>query len=207
MGIGSSAAFGMDTITLYSGFSPAGSYTVPLMLVVAPPSQRTCFKHRLPQASQTWAVVSPQGRPFAHAAGQLSVPPQPSPTSPQYCCTPLALLQVVFGQSGPPTHTLLLQTHPLPAAEQSVPQSSEWPQLSPTVPQYWPPLANLQANGVQTSLGPLHKPLSQTHPLLLHVVPQSTDDPQRVPEHAAVLVLVCRQAGQRGAVRVGPGFA
>jgi hypothetical protein len=39
--IGSSGAFGMDTITLYSGFQPAGSYTVPLMLVVDPPSQRT----------------------------------------------------------------------------------------------------------------------------------------------------------------------
>jgi hypothetical protein len=70
-------------------------------------------------------VVSPQGKPFAHVGGQLSVPPQPSPTSPQYCCTPLALLQVVFLQSGPPTHTLLLQVQFVPAAEQSVPQSSE----------------------------------------------------------------------------------
>jgi hypothetical protein len=93
----------------------------------------------------------------------------------------LALLQVVLGQLGPPTHTLLLQTHPLPAAEQSVPQSSEWPQLSPTVPQYCPPVASLQVNGVQTSFGPLHKPLSQTHPLLLHVVPQFTDDPHVSP--------------------------
>ena len=135
----------------------------------------------MPQASQTWALVSPQGRPFAQVAGQLSVPPQLSPTSPQYCCTPLALLQVVFTQPGPPTHTLLVHTQPLPAAEQSVPQLSSWPQLSPTVPQYWPPEANLQATGVQTSFGPLHKPLSQTHPLLLHVVPQFTDDPQVSP--------------------------
>jgi hypothetical protein len=126
-------------------------------------------------------VVSPQGRPFAHVAGQLSVPPQLSPTSPQYCCTLLALLQVVFWQSGPPTHTLLVHVQPLPAAEQSVPQSSEWPQLSPTVPQYWPPAATLQDTGVQTSFGPLHKPVSQSHPLLLHAFPQFTDDPQLSP--------------------------
>ena len=109
---------------------------MPLMLVAAPPSQRTCFRQRLPQGSQTCAQVAPQGAPLAQVAGQLSVPPQLSPISPQYCCTPVALLQVVFAQVGPPTHAPLLpQTQPAPMAVQSVPHASELPQPSPMVPQ------------------------------------------------------------------------
>jgi hypothetical protein len=108
------------------------------MLVVAPPSQRTCFKHKLPQLSQTLAVTAPQGTPpsVEQVAGQLKVPPHASPILPQYCCTPLAFLQAAFTQSGPPTHTLLLHVQLVPAAEQSMPQSSELPQPSPMLPQY-----------------------------------------------------------------------
>jgi hypothetical protein len=78
--------------------------------------------------------------------------------SPQYCCTPLVLLQVAFTQSGPPTHAFLPpHTQPVPAAEQSAPQSSELPQPSPMVPQYRPPEAGLQASGVQAGGWPLHR--------------------------------------------------
>jgi hypothetical protein len=102
--------------------------------------------------------------------------------SPQYCCTPSALLQVTFVvQSGPPTQTFLLHSQPVPAAEQSVPQSSEWPQRSPTVPQYWPPAAGLQEIGVHTSIEPLHRLVSQSHPAFLHVAPQSTFPPHPSP--------------------------
>jgi hypothetical protein len=112
---------------------------LPLMLVVAVPLQRTRLRHRPPQVSQTLAAKAPQATPLAQVAGQggSRVPPQPSPMSPQYCCTPSALLQVAATHPSPPTHTLPLRGHtqPLPAAEQSVPQSSEPPQPSPMVPQ------------------------------------------------------------------------
>jgi hypothetical protein len=146
------------------------------MLVVAPPSQRTCFWHKLPQLSQTWAEVAPQGKPFEQVAGQLSVPPQASPISPQYCCTPLALLQVALTQSAPPTHAFLLpHTQPLPAAEQSVPQASEWPQPSPMVPQYWPPEAGLQVSGVHAGGCPLHRLSWQVHPAFVQADPHSSE--------------------------------
>ena len=153
------------------------------MLVVAVPLQRTRFRHRPPQGSQTLAVIAPQGVPFAHAGGQLRVAPQASPTSPQYCCTPLALLHVTGTQPVPPTHELLLpHTQPLPAAEQSVPQLSEPPQLSPIVPQYRPPVSGLQVSGVQPAVGPaLHRLPWQVHPLFVQVLPQSSEFPQPSP--------------------------
>jgi hypothetical protein len=152
------------------------------MLVVAPPSQRTCFRHRLAQLSQTWAEIPPQGKPFEHATGQLTVPPQPSPMSPQYCCTPLASLQVIFTQSAPPTQAFWPpHTQPLPAAEQSAPQSSELPQPSPMVPQYWPPVAGSQVSGVQAGGWPLQRLSWQVQPVLLHVVPQFSELPQPSP--------------------------
>jgi len=153
------------------------------MLVVAVPLQRTRFRHKPPQGSQTLAVIAPQGVLFAHVAGQPSVAPQPSPTLPQYCCTPLALLQVTGRQPGPPTQELLLpHTQPLPAAEQSVPQLTELPQPSPMVPQYWPPVAGLQVRGVQPAVGPaLHRLLWQVQPVFGQVVPQSSELPQPSP--------------------------
>src|SRR5208283_5259759 len=192
-GIGSSAAFGMATMTLESGFSPAGSYTVPLILVVAPPSQWTWLWHRLTQVPQTFAMVAPQVMPAGQVAGQLSVPPQPSPMLPQYCCGPLASLQVTCTQLGPPMHTLLLpHAQPLPAAEQSVLHTNELPQPSPMVPQYWPPEAGVQVTGTQVE-PPLHRLFWQVQPALVHVVPQSSELPQpspMVPQYWAPLPVV-----------------
>jgi hypothetical protein len=112
---------------------------------------------------------------------QLSEPPQPSPTVPQYW-PPAAGLQVIFEQLVPPTHMLLLpHPQPLPDAEQSVPQLSELPQPSPTIPQYWPPAAGLQATGVHIPVGPLHKPSWHCHPVFVQVVPQCAVDPHPSP--------------------------
>jgi hypothetical protein len=152
------------------------------MLVVAVPLQRTRFKHRPPQGSQTLGVTAPQGVPFAQVAAQLNVPPHASPTPPQYCWTPLALVQLTFWQFGPPTHTLLPpHSQPLPAVEQSVLQASELPQPSPTVPQYWPPEAGLQVSDVHTPAGPLHRLFWQIHPLLGQVAAQASELPQPSP--------------------------
>jgi hypothetical protein len=205
------------------------------MLVVAVPLQRTRLRHRPPQVSQTLAAKAPQATPLAHVAGQVKVPPQPSPMVPQYCCTPLVSLQVVFTHPVPPRHTLPLSGHaqplpaaeqsvpqlseppqpsptvpqywppaaglqvifeqlvppthmlllphpqPLPDAEQSVPQLSELPQPSPTIPQYWPPAAGLQATGVHIPVGPLHKPSWHCHPVFVQVVPQCAVDPHPSP--------------------------
>jgi hypothetical protein len=69
----------------------------------------------------------------------------------------LALLQLVFSQPVPPTQTFLLpHVQSLPEAEQSAPQSSEPPQPSPMVPQYWPPEAGWQVFSVQYGGWPLH---------------------------------------------------
>jgi hypothetical protein len=197
---------------------------VPLILVVVPGAQ-----------PQRWAKGEPQTAGDEQVAGQFRIPPQPSPTVPQYCCTPLALLQVVFMQEGPPRHTLPVSGHPqplpeaeqsvpqlseppqpsptvpqywppaaglqvifeqlvppthmlllphpqpLPDAEQSVPQLSELPQPSPTIPQYWPPAAGLQATGVHIPVGPLHKPSWHCHPVFVQVVPQCAVDPHPSP--------------------------
>ena len=60
-------------------------------------------------------------------------------------------------------------------------QTSELPQPSPIVPQYWPPEAGLQVSGVQIPDAPLHRLSSQVHPLLLQVLPQSSELPQPSP--------------------------
>jgi hypothetical protein len=64
---------------------------------------------------------------------------------------------------------------------QVLPQSSELPQPSPMVPQYWSPFAVVQVNGVQTGGSPLHRLSLQVHPVLLQVVPQSSELPQPSP--------------------------
>ena len=189
------------------------------MLVVAPLSQRTCFRHRLLQLSQTLAVTAPQGTPFEQVAGQLSVAPQPSPMSPQYCCPPLALLQLTFAQPAPPTHAFLLpHSQPLPAVEQSALQVSELPQPSPMVPQYWPPEAGLQVSDVQAGAWPLHRLFWQAQPLLVQEVPHSSELPQpspMVPQYWSPLAAV-QVSGVQPAVgpalhtpswQVHPGFA
>ena len=117
-------------------------------------------------------------------AGQLTVPPQASPMSPQYCWTPLLLLQVVFTQVGPPTQVFLVLSHcqPEPAAEQSEVQSFELPQPSPMVPQYRPPPAGVQDTGTQPAAGPaLHWLFWQVQLVVLQVVPQWTVPPHPSP--------------------------
>jgi hypothetical protein len=65
---------------------------------------------------------------------------------------------------------------------QVVPQSSELPQPSPMVPQYWSPLAVVQVSGVQPAVGPaLHRLLWQVHPVFVHTVPQCSVEPQPSP--------------------------
>jgi hypothetical protein len=119
-------------------------------------------------------------------AAEQSVPqarelPQPSPMVPQYR-PPEAGLQVKCVQPavGPALHRLLWQVHPV--LLQVVPQSSELPQPSPMIPQYWSPLAVAQVSGVQPAVGPaLHRLPWQVHPVFVQVVPQSSELPQPSP--------------------------
>ena len=114
-----------------------------------------------------------QDHPSGHAAVQVSVPPQPSPRlPPQYC--PPGELQVCAVQVPDGMHWLLTQLWPL----SQVPQSTERPQPSPTLPQYLPrPVPQLM--GVQ--------PAPPTQTLLAHDQPagqaalQSMDPPQPSP--------------------------
>jgi hypothetical protein len=117
------------------------------------------------------------------------------------------LLQVSFTQPAPPTHAFLLpHTQPLPAAEQSVLQPSEWPQPSPMVPQYWPPFAVVQANGTQWATGAaLHRLSWQVHPGFVQVVPQSSELPHPSPmvaQYWSPLAVV-----QASGVQLAPGPA
>ena len=75
---------------------------------------------------------------------------------------------------------MLPHAQPLPEAEQSVPQSSELPQPSPTIPQYWPP-AGVQVFAGHIPVCPLHKPPVHCHPGFVHVVPQCAVDPHPSP--------------------------
>jgi hypothetical protein len=49
------------------------------------------------------------------------------------------------------------------------------------VPQYWSPLAVVQVSGVQTGGSALHRWSWQVHPVLVQVVPQSSELPQPSP--------------------------
>jgi hypothetical protein len=49
------------------------------------------------------------------------------------------------------------------------------------VPQYWPPEAVLQVNGVHAGGWPLHRLSWQVHPVFVHTVPQSSELPQLSP--------------------------
>src|SRR6202142_1074507 len=116
------------------GTLPAGSYTVPVMLVV-PASHLACAAHMAPQATtgQTWLAQVP----LPGQSPQWSVPPHPSPMSPQYCPPP-EVVHAVRTQLGPPVHRPLLGSHTQPSwkAEHVSPQSTVPPQPSPTLPQY-----------------------------------------------------------------------
>jgi len=80
-------------------------------------------------------------------------------------------------------------------------QTSELPQPSPMVPQYWPPEAGVQVSGVQTPGAPLHRLSSQVHPLLLQMLPQSSELPQpspMVPQYWSPLAVVQVNGVQTG---------
>jgi hypothetical protein len=98
---------------------------------------------------------------------QSIVPPQLSPTLPQY----LAFgppSQTSFLQSSPPTQELVavLHTHPGLRLAQVSGQSIPRPQPSPTFPQYRAPATGSQVVGVQTAALPTQRLFSHTQPLL-----------------------------------------
>src|SRR6185436_11287092 len=105
----------------------------------------------------------PQVSPALVQAPQSMLPPQLSPTTPQYW--PLLCVHWVFMQ---PTG-MLPQTPgvPLPPqvspAGQGAEQLRPWPQPSPIIPQYWPPIT-VQVRGAQP-LAPWQMPLLQVWPV------------------------------------------
>ena len=96
-------------------------------------------------------MLSWQTQPaFGQVNGQERVPPQPSPTSPQYSdssdeCTQRRLVQTAVG----PVQTLFRHIHPVRG--QVSPQSRVWPQPSQIVPQKLSPYSSVQATGTQAS--------------------------------------------------------
>jgi hypothetical protein len=97
--------------------------------------------------------VAPQTPPAAQV--QLSAPPQPSPSIPQYW-TPLAPLQVIGTQAGSTQTPLLLQVRPVGQA----PQSTARPHPSPILPQKSVPVVG-QFAGMHEAPW-THEPFSQT---------------------------------------------
>jgi hypothetical protein len=76
-------------------------------------------------------------------------------------------------------HKWSWQVHP--AFVHVLPQSSELPHPSPTIPQYWSPFAVVQAKGVHTPTPPLHRWFWQVQPVLLQVLGQSSELPHPSP--------------------------
>ena len=107
---------------------------MPVRLVV-PVGHLTCAAHMAPQLATGQTLLAQV--PLPGQSPHWSVPPQPSPMSPQYWPPP-ATVQATRVQLGPPTHRPLLVSHTQPAlkAEQVSPQSTVPPQPSPTLPQY-----------------------------------------------------------------------
>jgi hypothetical protein len=118
---------------------------------------------------------------FGHVVPQWRVNPHPLPISPQYW-SPVAVVQASGTQPavGPALHRPSWQVHP--AFVHAVPQSSVNPHPSPMAPQYWSPLAVVQASGRQPAIGPaLHRLSWQVHPVFVHVVPHASVDPHPSP--------------------------
>ena len=90
---------------------------------------------------------------------------------------------------------------------QVVPQSSELPQPSPMMPQYWSPLAVAQVRGVQPAVGPaLHRLFWQVHPVFVQVVPQSSELPHpspMAPQYWSLFAVVQASGAQ---LAVGPAL-
>ncbi len=103
-------------------------------MLVDPVAHFTWAAHMAPQlwTGQTLAAQVP----LPGQSPQWSVPPHPSPMSPQYWPPP-DVVHAVRTQAGPPVHKPLLWSHTQPAwkVEQESPQSTVPPQPSPTLPQ------------------------------------------------------------------------
>jgi len=106
---------------------------------------------------------------------------------------------------GDPLHRLFWQVQP--DLLQVSPQSSGLPQPSPIVPQYWSPLAVVQASGTQPAVGPaLHRLFWQVQPVFAQVVGQSNELPQPspiVPQYSSPFVVVQASGVQ---LAVGPAL-
>jgi hypothetical protein len=108
---------------------------------------------------------------------QLSEPPQPLPMVPQYW-PPVDGVHVpwVHALGGNP-HTPVTPAPPQVSGAVQLPHSSNDPQPSPMVPQYWPPVGGLQVAGAQ-NVG-MQMPELQVCPA--PHTPQSRLPPQRSP--------------------------
>ena len=121
-----------------------------------------------PPVHKPWLVSHTQpALKVEKVSPQSTVPPQPSPTLPQYLAFGFPS-HTSFLQSAPPTQELVavLQTHPglrlAQVSEQSIPR----PQPSPTFPQYRVPAAGSQVTGVHTLALPTQALFSHTQPAL-----------------------------------------
>ena len=120
-------------------------------------------------------------RGFVQVVPQSSELPHPSPMVPQYW-SPFEVVHTIGTQPavGPALHRWLW--HSQPAFVQVAAQSTELPQPSPMVPQYWSPDAVVQVLAKQPDVGPaLHRPSTHRHPALGQVEPQSRVPPQPSP--------------------------
>jgi hypothetical protein len=90
-----------------------------------------------------------------------------------------AAVQLLLGEQFGVTQTCFVSSHVSPVGQP--PQSRPWPQPSPIVPQYWPPV-NEQVAAVQ--LGAPQRLGTPEPPHVsgaVHVLPQSTGRPQPSP--------------------------
>ena len=123
-----------------------------------------------PEAGTHWVPL--QISPLVHVP-QSRLPPQPSPTVPQYLPAPLPHAMGV--QLGPPLHRWPVQVQP---DGQALLHVRVPPQRFPrSPPQYWPPVG-LQVSGVQAPLGMHWLPLQVS---LATQPPQSRLPPQPSP--------------------------
>src|SRR3954469_18772586 len=119
-----------------AGSVPAN--TLPVTVVSPPLEQATCWRQRPTQLSgkQTLATPPPPQVYPVGQAPQVNVPPQPSPTDPQYWPPPegvqVPLVQLVGG--GVPRAPAAPPPPQVWPVGQVVPQSSDWPQPSPITP-------------------------------------------------------------------------
>src|SRR5664280_874870 len=169
------------------GLIAAGSYTVPVSVVLAALAQSVFTLHWMPVhpvpvPGHTFGeLLAPQTPALGQVVPQSSERPQPSPIVPQYW-PPLAAVQPLATQFGS-KHKLLMPPPPQTPPFAQVPQSRLPPQPSPIVPQYWPPVVAQEVMGthpVLTQTSDLQNS-SAAHEAQFRVPPQpSLNDPQKL---------------------------